>query len=257
MTPQCLDILGQPIRDIGLSGTVEWAEQRIMSAKPAYICHVNVHTLAEGWHNPVLHGALSQADLAVADGMPLVWLARRQGGAHTERVYGPDFMTAMLERPGLRPDRPWRHFFYGSTPAVMDALLRSVADRYPGASVAGYISPPFRPSTQAELDADCRAINASGADILWVGLGAPRQEIWMHQNRARLETPLLVGVGAAFDFLAGTKPQAPRWMQRSGLEWSFRLLSEPRRLAPRYGRTIPPFLWRVICQEVAGWRRRQ
>jgi len=257
VTPKCLDILSLPVRDIDLRGAVEWAEERVLSRKPAYICHVNVHTLAESWRNPALRGALSEADLAVADGMPLVWLAHRQNGRSTERVYGPDFMTAMLDRAGPAPDRPWRHFFYGSTPLVMEGLLKSVADRFPGASVAGHITPPFRASTDSERDADRRAINASGADIVWVGLGAPRQEIWMHQNRTQLEPPLLVGAGAAFEFLAGTKPQAPRWMQRSGLEWSFRLLTEPRRLGPRYARTIPPFLWRVLSNEMAGWRQRR
>ena len=252
MSLPATDILGLRLHAIDLAAAVAWAEQTIRRRAPAYVCHVNVHSLVESWRDPLLHAALSGAGLAAPDGMPLVWQGRRQGHAGIGRIYGPDFMTAMLERTGAWQDRACRHFFYGSTPVVMAALLENLRRRFPGLVVAGALTPPFRPLSVAEQAEHHAMINASAADIVWVGLGAPRQEIWMHQHRAALQPPLLVGVGAAFDFFAGTKRQAPRWMQRAGLEWSFRLVTEPVRLAPRYAGTIPPFLWRLLCSELMG-----
>lgn len=257
MSLPATEILGLRIDTINLGAATDWAERTIRQGRPSYVCHVNVHTLAESWHDAALHAALSGATLAAPDGMPLVWLARRQGQPQTGRVYGPDFMAAMFTRTAVWADRPCRHFFYGSTAEVMDRLLAALRDRYPGMVIAGTLTPPFRPLTPEESEQHCAIINASAADIVWVGLGAPRQEIWMHHHRPRLKPPLLAGVGAAFDFIAGNKAQAPVWMQRAGLEWCFRLATEPLRLGPRYAGTIPPFLWRLLRSEISGRKGRR
>ncbi|WP_428249610.1 WecB/TagA/CpsF family glycosyltransferase [Ferrovibrio sp.] len=257
MTLPETDILGLRIHAVDLAAALAWAEQSIRQARPAYVCHVNVHTLVESWRDAALHAALSSATLAAPDGMPLVWQARRQGQPGTGRVYGPDFMTALLASTAQWTDRPCRHFFYGSTPAVMQGLLAAIRERHPATVIAGALTPPFRPLTAEEMAQHRAAIDASEADVVWIGLGAPRQEIWMHANRPLLRAPLLVGVGAAFDFIAGNKRQAPLWMQRAGLEWCFRMATEPARLGPRYASTIPPFLWRLLRAEFAAWGARR
>lgn len=246
-----LSILGVPVHMGRFADALAWAEEAIRNRSPGYVCHVGVHGIIEAQDDPAFAAALSGAALAGTDGMPLVWLGRAHGMV-AERVYGPDFMEALLERTARWSDRPCRHFLYGSTPEVLERLQAAIATRYPGAVIAGAISPPFRPLSPEEEEADLRAIDAAGTDVLWVGLGAPRQELWMARMRPRLAAPLMAGVGAAFDFLAGTKPQAPSWMQRSGLEWAFRLASEPRRLARRYGTIIPRFLYLLAKETLRG-----
>jgi N-acetylglucosaminyldiphosphoundecaprenol N-acetyl-beta-D-mannosaminyltransferase len=182
--------------------------------------------------------------------MPLVWLCRLAGQRHVERVYGPDLLLALC-RHGL--DKRYRHFFFGGAPGIADALAARLVHRFPGLIVAGTISPPFGVVSEAEEGIFVERINAARPDVVWVGLGTGRQERWMAENRPRLEAPVLIGVGAAFDFLSGRKPQAPRWMQRSGLEWMFRLASEPSRLWPRY-REYPLFV-ALITAQLLGFRR--
>jgi N-acetylglucosaminyldiphosphoundecaprenol N-acetyl-beta-D-mannosaminyltransferase len=182
--------------------------------------------------------------------MPLVWLCRLAGFRPVERVYGPDLMLAVCE---YGVERGYRHFFFGGGPDVPAALAGRLAHRIAGLRVAGVISPPFGETSEPEEERLIGQINDAHPDIVWVGLGTGTQEHWMARHRPRLEAPVLIGVGAAFDFLSGTKPQAPRWMQRSGLEWLFRLLSEPRRLWPRY-RQYPLFLI-LIAAQLARLRR--
>jgi N-acetylglucosaminyldiphosphoundecaprenol N-acetyl-beta-D-mannosaminyltransferase len=182
--------------------------------------------------------------------MPLVW-ALRLAGHSAGRVYGPDLMRAMFEHG---QERGHRHFLYGSRPETLSKLQFRLLDRYPDAKIVGAFSPPFRDLTPAEEHEITGAINASGADIVWVGLGTPRQEHWMAGMRERLDAPVLVGVGAAFDFIAGVTRQAPRWVQRSGFEWLYRLACEPRRLGRRYAVAVPSFLVLVALQ-LAGLRR--
>ena len=178
------------------------------------------------------------AGLVTPDGMPLVWIAHLLGHSHVERVYGPDLLLACCERSILRG---YRHFFYGGAPGVGECLAARLGARFPGLSVAGLFSPPFRPLSADEDGALVDCINAARPDIVWVGLSTPKQERWMAAHVGRLDAPVLIGVGAAFDFHAGVKRQAPRWMQRSGLEWSFRLAMEPRRRWRRYLRNNPAF----------------
>ena len=167
------------------------------------------------------------AGLVTPDGMPLVWMAHLLGHSRVERVYGPDLLLACCE---MSTRRGYRHFFYGGAPGVGERLAARLEARFPGLSVAGLYSPPFRPLTPEEDAALVDRIDAARPDIVWVGLSTPKQERWMAAHVGRLQAPVLVGVGAAFDFHAGVKRQAPRWMRRSGLEWSFRLMTEPRRL---------------------------
>jgi N-acetylglucosaminyldiphosphoundecaprenol N-acetyl-beta-D-mannosaminyltransferase len=177
--------------------------------------------------------------------MPLVWLGRAAVGPHVDRVYGPDLMLACCERSRALG---YRHYFYGGAPGVADKLAARLSARFPGLVVCGTFSPPFGKLSPEEDEAIVRRINEAHADIVWVGLSTPKQERWMDQHRDRLDAPVLIGVGAAFDFHAGLKRQAPRWIQRSGLEWLFRLLTEPRRLWRRYLRNNPEFAWRLLLQ---------
>jgi N-acetylglucosaminyldiphosphoundecaprenol N-acetyl-beta-D-mannosaminyltransferase len=177
--------------------------------------------------------------------MPLVWVTRLLGFQGVERVYGPDLMLALMERS---VERGWKHFLYGGAPGVNERLSSRMTATFPGIKIVGQISPPFRPLTPLE-DADAiKRINDSAADIVWAGIGAPRQERWMAEHRELLSASVLIGVGAAFDFLAEIKAQAPRWMMRFGLEWIFRLACEPRRLWKRYLLNNPLFLWFVLLQ---------
>jgi len=199
------------------------------------------HTLVEARESEQLRDALSQG-LTQPDGMPLVWLGRA-GGRHVERVCGPDFMPALIEQ-GIRAGRT--HFFYGGAPGVPEALAARLSARYPGLRVAGTLSPPFRPLTADEEEAIVAQINAAAPDYVWVGLGTPKQDLWLAANRPRLKASALIAVGAAFDLLAGRRRRAPRWMQRTGTEWIYRLAMEPRRLGSRYTRVNARFLRLLI-----------
>lgn len=242
------EILGTVLHPVTLAQAVVWARQVLAGELPrAYVCHINVHSLMAARTNLPLAGALAGASLAAADGMPLVWLSRRRG-YRAGRVYGPDFMQALLS------GEPCRHFLYGSTPEVLDRLARTIAQAYPHAELCGMLAPPFGELDDTEIRDHCRTINGARPDVVWVGLGAPKQEIWMARSRMLLEAPLVAGVGAAFDFLAGTKPQAPKWLRQAGLEWAFRLATEPRRLAGRYLATIPQFLL-LLAAERFRFRR--
>lgn len=205
-----------------------------------------VHTLVEAQQDDRLRDALEQG-LVQPDGMPLVWLGRA-GGQPVERVCGPDFMPALIER-GIKEGR--RHFFYGGAPGVPDALAARLSQRYPRLQVAGTISPPFRPLTHEEEDSIVTEINAARPDYVWVGLGTPKQDIWLARHRSRLNASALLAVGAAFDLMAGRRRRAPRWMQRTGTEWVYRLAMEPRRLASRYTRVNARFV-RLLLADYLG-----
>ncbi len=246
-----VNVLGVGVSAIDMPTALETIDGWVARREPNYVCVTSVHGVMESQRDAALRRIHNEAGLVTPDGMPLVWIGRATGFPRVTRVYGPDLLPAVLAHP---PAAGHRHFFYGGGPGVAERLIARLGARYPGLQVAGWHTPPFRAPTPDEDAAICREIAASGADIVWVGLGTPKQERWMHAHVGRVGAPVLVGVGAAFDFLSGTKRQAPRWMQRSGLEWAFRLANEPRRLARRYLTNNPRFVWR-IAQQAMGMRR--
>ncbi|MDQ3808758.1 MAG: WecB/TagA/CpsF family glycosyltransferase [Chloroflexota bacterium] len=212
------------------------------------VAATSVHGVTVAARDAHFRQELNTFDLITPDGQPIRWgLNLLHGAGLTDRVYGPTLMLRVCQaaaREGLSV------YFYGSTPAVLERLAQRLASRLPGLRIAGFRSPPFRPSTAAEEAADAAAIRESGAHIVFVGLGCPRQERWAYRQRRALAMPI-VCVGAAFDFHAGTLRQAPAWMQRRGLEWAFRLAMEPRRLWRRYGQAVPLYLFLLSRQYIA------
>ncbi len=206
----------------------EWVARREACR---YIAVAGMAVVTEAQHDPAYRMILSGADLVVPDGMPLVWLARLNGHKLKRRVYGPELMLTLLESTR---EKGYRHFLYGGAPGVPERLAEVLLERFPGTVIAGTYSPPFRELTPEEDAQIVARINHADPDIVWVGLGAPKQERWMHWHRELLRAAVTIGVGAAFDINAGIKKQAPRWMREHGLEWLFRLLQEPRRLWRRY-----------------------
>jgi N-acetylglucosaminyldiphosphoundecaprenol N-acetyl-beta-D-mannosaminyltransferase len=208
-----------------------------------YVCAANVHMLMEAYDSPELRHLINQADIVTPDGMPLVWLMRLKGSSRQERVYGPTLMLHVLEAAARQKLRVG---FYGGSPDVLEALVKRMQARYEGLNVAFACSPPFREMSREEDLAIVEQIDRSGARILFVGLGCPKQEIWMAEHRDRVKA-VMIGVGAAFDFHAGIKPQAPLWIQKLGLEWFFRLCTEPRRLWKRYLYHNPRFVFLAVA----------
>ena len=206
-------------------------------AESRTVCLANVHMVMEAYDDPAYQAAVNGADLVAPDGMPLIWILRLLGHDMEGRVYGPTLMLRVLEA-AARQGVPVG--FYGASPDVLDALIANMRQKFPGLCVAYSCSPPFREQTVDEDNAVVGNINASGARILFVGLGCPKQERWMDRHKGRVRAVML-GVGAAFDFHAGAIPQAPAWMQERGLEWLFRFCIEPRRLWKRYLRHNPRF----------------
>ncbi len=216
-------------------------EALIAAGGRGYVTAAAVNLVMKAREEPETLAATLGATLAVPDGQPLVWALHALGHRRASRIYGPDLMARFCAR-AARKQIPI--YLYGGRhdDAARELLVRRLGERFPGLAIVGASSPPFRPLTPEEDERELELIDASGAAVVWVGTGQPLQEQWMHRVRARLEAPLLVGVGAAFDFHAGLVPQAPPWMQRNGLEWIYRLSREPRRLWPRYARYNPRFV---------------
>ena len=212
-----------------------------------YVAVTGVHGVIEAQDDPDFKRILNASGLTVPDGMPLVWLSRLAGQPHVTRVYGPDLTLRVSQ---VMSARGYSAFYYGGASGVAEALATELERRFPGLRRAGTYTPPFRQLTSEEEQEVVRLINASSPDVVWVGLSTPKQERWMVRFRDRLQVPVLIGVGAAFDILTGHVRQAPRWMQRSGLEWLFRLATEPRRLWRRYLRNNPLFLYYLVCENL-------
>jgi N-acetylglucosaminyldiphosphoundecaprenol N-acetyl-beta-D-mannosaminyltransferase len=245
-----VNILGVGITPVNLDQAVETLEKWRQEGRREYVCCTSVHGLVEAQRDPEVRCALNRAGLATEDGMPLVWWCRRSGFADAGRVAGSDLLMAMCE---IGARRGHRHYFYGGSARVCEKLVSRLTQRFPGFVVAGFRSPPFRPLTEVEDADDIAAINGTRPDFVWVGLGMPKQEKWMAQHVGKVNAAALLGVGAAFDFLSGEKPRAPVWMQRSGVEWLFRLVTEPRRLAHRYLVDNSIFMARTF-QQLSGWK---
>jgi N-acetylglucosaminyldiphosphoundecaprenol N-acetyl-beta-D-mannosaminyltransferase len=233
-----IDILGVDVSAINLDDAVATIECWIGECSRNYVCITGVHGVMESRRDERLREIHNRAGMVTPDGMPLVWFSRLAGKTHMERVCGSDLMRKMT---AVSSRRGYRQFYYGGGEGVADRLREALVHEHPTLKVVGTLCPPFRALTPQEDQAAVDAINAERPDIVWVGLSTPKQELWMASHLGRVDAPVMVGVGAAFDFLAGTKHQAPLWMQRNGLEWLFRLLSEPRRLWRRYAYIVPGF----------------
>lgn len=244
VTPRAFRILGVRVDAIQIPEVVDQMEQWIANGRTCHcIVFSTLHGISEANKDPEYKRIVNRADRVVADGMPLVWLGRLHGHSMRKRVYGPEVMETFCRETGSG----YRHFFYGGAPGVAAKLAAQLEKQF-HIVVAGSCSPPFRELTVEEDNALIGQVHDAVPDVLWVGLGAPKQERWMHDHRLRLRVPVLMGVGAAFDLNCGRLRQAPEWMRENGLEWIFRLLVEPRRLWRRYLFKIPSALWSISLE---------
>jgi N-acetylglucosaminyldiphosphoundecaprenol N-acetyl-beta-D-mannosaminyltransferase len=241
------DVLGVRVSAVDIPGAIDEIDRWIRQGCRSYATLTGVHGVMESARNEEIRQAHNAAGLVLPDGMPLVWLLWRGGFKTADRVYGPDLMLAVFKRS---EENGYRHFLYGATPRALELLKSNFNRKFPSSRIVGLHAPPFRPAGAYEDDAVIVVINRCAPDIVWVALSTPKQEIWMARHRHRLSAPALIGVGAAFDFHAGLVRQAPRWLQRSGLEWAFRAIVEPRRLAARYLRNNPAFLMLITAQRL-------
>jgi N-acetylglucosaminyldiphosphoundecaprenol N-acetyl-beta-D-mannosaminyltransferase len=219
---------------------MDWMDAAIAAGERGYVTAAAVNLVMSAREDPATRAAVVGATLAVPDGQPLVWALKALGHARATRIYGPDLMTHYCARAAREGTA--MYLYGGRTPAALELLQERLRERFPGLRIVGGYSPPFRAPTAEEDARTIAAIDDCGAQVVWVGTGQPKQELWMHRMRPHLRAPLLVGVGAAFDFHAGLVPQAPPWMGRNGLEWIYRLAREPRRLWRRYARYNPRFV---------------
>jgi len=241
-----VNILGVGVSAINMEMALSCIDGWIERREPNYVIAVPAHCIVECLKDERLRKIYNRAGMVTPDGMPIVWISRLMGYRHVDRVYGPDLMLALCERS---TSRGYRHFLFGGWPPdVVEKLALGLKSRFPGIQIVGTLSPPFRPVTPEEDAMIVEKINATAPDIVWIGLGAAKEEFWAEAHVSRVAAPVLIGVGAAFDFHSGVKLQAPRWMMRIGLEWFFRVLTEPRRLGPRYLRANPVFVWNILRQ---------
>jgi N-acetylglucosaminyldiphosphoundecaprenol N-acetyl-beta-D-mannosaminyltransferase len=239
------NVLGTGISAVNLATARAAILAALATGRPGYVSTADVRAVNLATDDPVLRSHLNGSLLTTPDGMPLVWLGRLLGHRSVDRVYGPDLM---LDLCAATAGTGQTHFFVGGAPGVAETLSRRLQARFPGLRIAGTASPPFRPLTADEEAALFAKIAKAHPDIIWVGLSLPERERFMARLSPKLGATIMIGVGAAFDLLSGQVRQAPRWIQRSGFEWFFRLCLEPRRLAPRYLRHLPLFCFRVFTQ---------
>jgi N-acetylglucosaminyldiphosphoundecaprenol N-acetyl-beta-D-mannosaminyltransferase len=249
--PKSFKLLGVRVDAVQIMDVVAQMEGWIAERRGGhFIAVTGMHGVMEAQHDRALKYILNSADLVVPDGMPLVWVGRLRGFSLKRRVYGPELM---LEFCRATTGKGYRHFFYGGAEDVARKLARSLENLF-GINVCGRYSPPFRPLTFEEDREIIDLINGAAPDVLWIGLSTPKQERWMYHHREKLNIPVLVGAGAAFDLNTGRVKQAPRWMREHGLEWFWRLLMEPRRLWRRYLIGGSEFVW-CVTLELLGLKR--
>ncbi len=248
------DILGVRVSAINIPESDVFINQFIQKKECCYICVAPVSTIVQCREDEAYRKVVNEAAIVTPDGMPLVWLGRLQGNKNMARTYGPDLMLYVC-KSGL--GQGCRHYFYGATPEVLERLESRLKNQFQDIKIVGSFSPGFSRQCQDESPEVLQAINRLRPDILWVGLGSPKQDFWMYRHRDQLEVPVMVGVGAAFDFLAGTKPQAPAWMRGIGLEWFFRLCCEPARLWKRYLIGNSKFIWYLLQDSLKKKRGRK
>ena len=246
-----VNVLGVGISVLNLRTALAAIAAAVRERRKGYICVTGVHGVMEAQADPAFKQILNAAFLCTPDGMPMVWAGKLAGHREMGRVYGPDLMLAVCawsETSGAK------HFFYGGADGVAERLAQKLREKFPKLQVAGTFTPPFRALNAVEETSLAAQIAAAAPDIFWVGLSTPKQEKFMAEFLPRLDATLMVGVGAAFDFHSGRVRQAPRWMQRGGLEWLYRLGCEPRRLAGRYLRNNPRFVLKFLGQ-LAGVKK--
>ena len=250
--PETVPILGVPLALTDYDRVLEWIDDMVARRERGYVCVANVHTVMAFSEDPDLRAAVLGASMSVPDGQPLVWAVNALGYELGGRVYGPELMLRACARAAVTGQRVY--LYGGHNQGALVELALSLRRRHPGVRIVGGYSPPHRELHDDERTAVIEEINRSRADVVWVGIGVPKQEKWMAQIREELEAPVLVGVGAAFDFHAGRVPQAPNWIQEAGLEWAYRLVREPRRLWRRYMRYNPRFVG-SFARQLAAHRR--
>lgn len=238
------NILGVGVNLVNMQLALGILEEWVRTGERQYVCLATAHSLLDCQDDPEIRTILNQSGLTTPDGMALVWILRMRGHREVSRVYGPDLMLEACRHfcaDGLG------HYFLGGDPGVPEDLAERLSGQIPGLNIVGVKSPPFRDLTAEEDHRLVEEINGSAPDFLWVALGSPKQERWMADHRQAIDAPVMIAVGAAFDFLSGRKPQAPAWIRGIGMEWLFRLMSEPRRLWPRY-RRYPKFVMLALAQ---------
>jgi len=251
MSERRINVLGVGLSELNLDLAVEKVLHAIEHKQKGYICVSGVHGVSEAQADQEFKDILNKAFLNTPDGMPMVWFGKWHGSKIMERVYGPDLMLRMCE---ASEEVPIKHYFFGGGDGIADKLKASLQQRFPFLHVVGTKTPPFRPLNAEEDKELIEEVAQLKPDIIWVGLSTPKQERFMSAYLDRLDTTLMFGVGAAFDFHAGLIPQAPSWMQKSGLEWFYRLCKEPKRLWKRYLKNNPVFLVRAAAQ-LTGLRK--
>jgi N-acetylglucosaminyldiphosphoundecaprenol N-acetyl-beta-D-mannosaminyltransferase len=245
------NVLGVGVHAVNLASAADALGAALRERRKGYVCVTGVHGIMEAQRDPRLRQILNTALLNVPDGMPVVWVGRRQGYPHMGRVYGPDLLAAVGQRS---VEAGWRHFLYGGREGVAAKLQQHLETRFPGIRIVGTYSPPFRP-LEARERADVAGLLARGKpDVMWVGLSTPKQERFMAEHLAGFDVTVMAGIGAAFDICTGRIKDAPAWMKRAGLQWLHRLGQEPRRLGRRYGYIVPAFLFNIALQQL-GWRK--
>jgi N-acetylglucosaminyldiphosphoundecaprenol N-acetyl-beta-D-mannosaminyltransferase len=240
------EILEIPIAMLDYERAMDVMDRMVNESHRGWVCAAAVHSVMVAQDDPLMKQALTEAVITVPDGMPIVWAANTLGEHLPNRVYGPELMRRYCNRSVQKGHRVW--LYGGRDQGALVQLALNLRRKHPGIRIVGGYSPPFRSLTPEEDDAIAQQINAASPDVLWVGIGVPKQEKWMVRMRDRLDVPVMCAVGAAFDFHAGRVSQAPRWMQERGLEWTYRIAQEPRRLLPRYLYTNPRFMLELSRQ---------
>jgi N-acetylglucosaminyldiphosphoundecaprenol N-acetyl-beta-D-mannosaminyltransferase len=240
-----VNVLGVGVSAINMHMALAQIDEWIRNRDRRYVCVCPVHSIMECRRSAEVRHVFNAAGLVTPDGMPLVWVAHASGHPEVSRVYGPDLMLAELATSARTGHR---HFFYGGGHGVAQGLADRMKARFPGLEIAGVYEPPYAPLDRLCTDEMAGIINAAQPDVVWIGMSSPKQDRWMARMRERLDAPVLIAVGAAFDFHSGAVKQAPVWMQRSGLEWVYRLATDPRRLWRRYLVDNPWFLWELGLQ---------
>ena len=241
--PAC-EILGVKIAAVDMPWLLDFTQQNIQGLSGDYMCAANVHTTVTAWEDAHYREAQNGGIMAIPDGAPLYYVGKMRGSKGIQRITGPDYMERIFE---MSARKGYRHYFYGSSNETLEKMRRKLEKQYPQVCIAGMYSPPYRDLTPEEKREDIARINEANADFIWVGLGAPKQELWMAEHQGNVKG-FMVGVGAAFDYFAGNIKRAPKWMQSCCLEWLYRLLQDPGRLFARYWHSNIRFIYHAIIR---------